>query len=332
MTLEDLRRTKFDFFEGVEKTRNIREDTRSALPVVDPLVFTLVFGVCSHQELTTRQACQGHLESNILKRQDWVGEGRPGDSEAYLLVESSFDPKDLISDLNALEGIEASMDHEGEHYCFVVRWLDSDTLDGQAEVLALFEKHCTLGRDQEFWDRFSPLLRLVGGEWCKEEWVLRGPEGTTELECEVGGEPHIPRIPQVGETGPLRILVDPPQVEDLRQGFFRKVFREAIAPMMAGEGYEVQRTRMCGIPASAVDLGWIQSRAESYWRENVPRGAPVYTFAIRLRNEIGRVLVRPKEVQVEVKHGLSVYLDVLIRTKDDHGYYQYEFSISAPRG
>lgn len=122
----------------------------------------------------------------------------------------------------------------------------------------------------------------------------------------------------------FKIFTNPPRQEgDDRQG----TFGAALDQIHGQEEYQSGGTiNMIGFPASSVDLGWLQGRARDYWQQN---DVPYEEFRKLAITEIYHVIQRPKMVKMtpEKWEEGTTHMTVDLKTKDDHGWYVYEFSV-----
>jgi len=173
-----LRNKKFQFFEELEKHKNIDDGYDPPHLLIDPLIFDLVFEFNTIKTIRTTQSCQGHLAKNLLKRQNWGDGVIPANYKAHISFTSSLKFDDIISfcrDVVKIETIER-ITHEIEISAeyFVVWWNINDSIEGEDKIKDLINYHFGHLRDKKFINRFQHLKSFVLNEWNKETWCLRG--------------------------------------------------------------------------------------------------------------------------------------------------------------
>ena len=173
-----MSKQKLQLYKSIAKTKNIRPDTRSGLPIIDPLIFPLVWHVNQYQGLRTTQSCQGHLAKNILLRQDWIGDGGPLDSEAHIsfCASPAVDSQELFELLRRISYneeyiriTEITITCGDPNYC--IWWAEYNTIEGMDRIME-YISGLKLELDSSV-EPYHYLLDKVQGEWCKPKWVLR---------------------------------------------------------------------------------------------------------------------------------------------------------------
>lgn len=126
----------------------------------------------------------------------------------------------------------------------------------------------------------------------------------------------------------LKIFTDPPRQEgDDRQ----RSLGHALDKIHGDESYQPLGTvNMVGFPASSVNLGWLQGRLRDYWRRN---DVPYEELRTLTLHEIRDVIQRCKMVKITPEKWVegTMHMTVDLKTKDDHGWYVYQFSLYLPR-
>lgn len=140
--------------------------------------------------------------------------------------------------------------------------------------------------------------------------------------CRIDDDPDGQKVVADEEWPPkdiLDIFYDPPRREgDSRQQLFGHAL-DQILEESEDDSEEVAIINLVGFRASAVDVGWLQNRIVEYWWHHKPDPADVRQHILFA---ISTVVQRTKEVQVGVT---PTHIDILLRTKDDHGWYTYRF-------
>ena len=118
------------------------------------------------------------------------------------------------------------------------------------------------------------------------------------------------------------VFYDPPEMEqDDRQRVFGKAL-DKVDEHLENDGFEeVGTISMRGFRAAAVDLGWLQDRIREYWFKYEPDWE---TAVQEIGEGLGRVVQRLKYLNL---NKTKTHIEVEMRTKDDHGYYSYEFAL-----
>lgn len=138
--------------------------------------------------------------------------------------------------------------------------------------------------------------------------------------CRIGGPPESEDAEEREDEhrDVSGIFYGAPELEgDPRQALFGKALDQILEEE---DGEEVAIIGLVGFPAASVNVGWLQQRLVEYWW----RDRPEPEDAIRdVQMAVSCVVQRAKQVQV----GLTpTHIDVLLVTKDDHGWYEYRFS------
>lgn len=116
---------------------------------------------------------------------------------------------------------------------------------------------------------------------------------------------------------------------DPRQNQFLDALPSIEKRLSAG-GAEVRTTSMDGFPAAAVNLGWLQ---ECIYREWCAFKGTRLELANLVDDHLPLAVQRVKEVSVTLAaHGNVAArsyadLEIAITTKDDHGWYEYDFYV-----
>ena len=97
-----------------------------------------------------------------------------------------------------------------------------------------------------------------------------------------------------------------------------------VMSKLAGEGSSLQVISLEGFPASCVDLGALQDDIKCYWEENDDLRQE--ELAELVKEELPSVVQRVKKVEVEWEER-TPHLNVLLRSKDDYGSYEYKFYV-----
>lgn len=117
------------------------------------------------------------------------------------------------------------------------------------------------------------------------------------------------------------VFYDPPRMKgDARQQVFG-VALDAILEEDAREGRESAAINLVGFRASCVDLGWLHDRIDEYWWKARPSPERA---KIQIAHALRDVVQRLKYKKIDVT---DTHIDVEIKTKDDHGWYAYSFSV-----
>lgn len=119
------------------------------------------------------------------------------------------------------------------------------------------------------------------------------------------------------------MFYDAPHTNDLRQECFAGVIGN-MRKDKEWKGLSIIPT--LGFPASRVDLGWLSDRAYNYWCRNQTLDRAAVTKIVE--DELPHVVQRLKKYNMEPD---SEGFWVSFSTKDDHGWYDYGFSVSPPR-
>lgn len=134
----------------------------------------------------------------------------------------------------------------------------------------------------------------------------------------------------------LKMFIDPPVIVDTRQETFVGPAQDKVRHYL--DGMEIGMIGLQGFKASAVDLGWLNTRikncAEQRWPANqvrlaAPKHSPVEVQNLILQ-ELPKVVQRLKRIEVIVdegkKEGFTRY-SLKFTTKDDFGWYEYGFEV-----
>lgn len=112
-----------------------------------------------------------------------------------------------------------------------------------------------------------------------------------------------------------------PHTDDPRQVEFFKVIEQMRQEEEDPDNLDVVPMR--GFPASNPNLGWLQDRIEEYWRAGHVGDTTALSEAIG--EPLCHAVQRCKEWWIELTDE-DAYLEIRFKTKDDHGWYQYEFT------
>ena len=100
----------------------------------------------------------------------------------------------------------------------------------------------------------------------------------------------------------------------------------SIVDFLSDEGCaEIGFISIKGFPASHIDLGWIQDNISNFWKRF---DGTKEELADLVDDEIGNVIQRLKSRKVELT---ETHLNVKFSTKDDCGWYGYDFSVYLKR-
>ena len=111
-----------------------------------------------------------------------------------------------------------------------------------------------------------------------------------------------------------------PHSEDPRQVEFLKVIEQMLQEEEDPDGLDV--IPMHGFPASRPDLGWLQAKIEEYWKAGHVEDITALGEAISAR--LGNAVQRCKDWSIQTTK--DDYLAIRFETKDDRGWYVYEFA------
>jgi len=183
-----LREKKFAFHWRLRACQNQVLTRSGVVPLVDPLVFPLVYGINSHRYLRTTTSCQGHLAKNLIRRtvpdpvlvhdcMAHVGivhdDVRVLGMDAYLRFTTQW-LRFCESVNQEVPGVSIRRATTGPENQYYLDWRRVDTLDGWEAVLTLLRAHLQDSRDPTFEEEFGDLPGLVTGDWCSSLWTLRG--------------------------------------------------------------------------------------------------------------------------------------------------------------
>ena len=79
-----IQETKKKLWKRVLFNKNVADDTRDGLPIIDPEIAEHIAILNSRRNFATTQCCAGHLAKDILARQCWHAEIPPMDSDGYI--------------------------------------------------------------------------------------------------------------------------------------------------------------------------------------------------------------------------------------------------------
>ncbi len=111
-----------------------------------------------------------------------------------------------------------------------------------------------------------------------------------------------------------------PHSDDPRQRLFLKTIKQMLEEDDPEDPLVVVPMR--GFPASHPDLGWLQDGIEGFWKGGHIKDIDELKEVVAER--IGHAVQRCKDWSIGLND--NNYLDVRFKTKDDYGYYAYEFS------
>ncbi len=117
-----------------------------------------------------------------------------------------------------------------------------------------------------------------------------------------------------------KLFEDVPHSEDPRQVEFLKVIEQMRQEEEGPDDLDVIPMR--GFPASCVDLAWLQTEIEEYWKTGHVKDTTALSEAISAR--LGSAVQRCKDWSIQTTE--DDYLAIRFETKDDRGWYVYEFA------
>lgn len=87
---------------------------------------------------------------------------------------------------------------------------------------------------------------------------------------------------------------------------------------------------MNGFPASWVNLAWIQAKAERAQKDLLDEHGPSYVSKV-VELIVVACVQRVKYIKAKLNsRGKARWLEASFRTKDEGGYYSYQFSVTLP--
>jgi hypothetical protein len=117
------------------------------------------------------------------------------------------------------------------------------------------------------------------------------------------------------------LFSDVPHQDDPRQVGFLKVIEQMLQEERDPED-PLNVIPMRGFTASYPDLGWLQVKIEEYWKAGHAEDVDVLKSVISER--LGYAVQRCKDWWIDLSE--DDYLTIRFKTKDDHGWYTYEFA------
>lgn len=115
--------------------------------------------------------------------------------------------------------------------------------------------------------------------------------------------------------------------DDRQSGFYGAMDSMRQEPEMA-EMDDVHIVSMKGFPAAVVNLGWLLDKANKACDKHFKDKGSHYVAKV-IEMMLEDTVQRLKQLEVSPEEDIEAFR-VSFQTKDDHGYYRYEFSIPYP--